>query len=162
MPFPTFEMPSNPVPKSTTIEVSYTRVANTHIAATIDRILQQDPDALLIIMGDHGSRRYYGDQWKVDDPNANFTPGNVDRDVMALDFFGILLAVHSQHRCDDLIYDTLTPVNLMRMVFACLSGQRSLLDDRAADISLYRGSNGPPYVAVRDGKRLNPWTKLAR
>lgn len=141
---------------------SRTRVANAHIASTTDRILQQDPDALLIIMGDHGSHRYYGDQWKVDDPNANFAPGNIDKNVMALDFFGILVAVHSKQRCDDFIYDTLTPVNLMRVVFACLSGRHSLLDGKAADISLYRGSSGPPYVAVQDGKRLSPWTRLAR
>ena len=124
----------------------------------IDKIWQADPDALIIVMGDHGSYRY-SDAWKKGsyDPNTTFHAEGLDSDLVTLDYFGIMMAVGSHGKCDDLIYPTLTPVNLMRIIFACLSGDRTLLDKRAADISLYPYG---PYMTVQDGKILKPWLKI--
>jgi len=64
-------------------------------------------------------------------------------------------------RVTDFIYDHLTPVNLMRVIFSCLSGDRKLLDGRVEDISIFRpwfASEGYGlYMAVKDGKILKPW-----
>lgn len=51
-----------------------------------------------------------------------------------------LIAIYSKGRCDSYVYPTVTPVNVMRVIFACLSGDRSLMQPLATDISLlWRG-----------------------
>jgi hypothetical protein len=146
-----------------------TRKANVHMLATIDKILAVDPDALIIIMGDHGSYRY-NEAWKgADNPNDAFKAHGLDSDVMTVDYFGILMAIRSRDQCNDLIYENLTPVNLMRVIFSCLSGDRNLLYGRVADISIFPyflsmldSFPSALYMAVKDGKILKPWVKIQR
>ena len=124
---------------------------------------------LIIIMGDHGSYRY-SEAWEgADNPNDAFKVNGLDSDVMAVDYFGILMAIRSRGQCDDFIYENMTPVNLMRVIFSCLSGDRELLNGRAADISIFpHGLSGIVYVpsgiymTVKDGKILKPWIKMQR
>ena len=52
------------------------------------------------------------------------------------------MAIRSRGQCDDMIYDTMTPVNLMRIIFSCMSGDTQLLDGRVEDISIFPGE-GP-------------------
>jgi hypothetical protein len=90
--------------------------------------LEVDPEAFIVVMGDHGSWRYNKAWDGEDNPNDSFKVKGLDSDVITLDLFGIMLAVRSRGQCDDFIYDHLTPVNLMRVIFSCLSGDRKLLD----------------------------------
>ena len=87
-----------------------TRKANAHMLPTIDKILAIDPDALIVIMGDHGSYRY-SEAWGPDNPNDAFKVNGLDSDLMAVDYFGIMMGIRSRGQCDDLVYDTMTPVN---------------------------------------------------
>jgi hypothetical protein len=146
-----------------------TRMANAHMLPTIDKILAIDSDAVIIIMGDHGSYRYSGAWVGADNPNDAFEANGLDSDLMTVDYFGILMAIHSRGHCDSFVYETLTPVNLMRVLFSCLSDDRNLLDQRAPDISIFpqgvSGSIFAPtslYMTVKDGKILKPWIKLDR
>ena len=64
-----------------------TRKANAHMLPTIDRILAIDPDALIIIMGDHGSYRY-SEAWEgANNPNDAFKVNGLDSDVMTRRLF---------------------------------------------------------------------------
>ena len=144
-----------------------TRKANAHMPPTIDRILAIDPDALIIIMGDHGSYRYSGAWEGANNPNDAFKVNSLDSDLMAVDYFGILMAIRSSGRCNDYIYESMTPVNLMRVIFSCLSGRRELLDSKSADISMFpHGLSGLVYVpsgiymAVKNGTILKPWVEM--
>ena len=146
-----------------------TRKANVHMLETIDRILEIDSNALIVIAGDHGSYRY-GDAWRgASNPNDAFKANGLDSDAIAVDYFGIMTAIHSRGQCDDLIYETMTPVNLMRVIFSCLSGERELLHGRVADISIFPGGlityfDHPSsiYMTVKDGKILKPWIQIQR
>jgi hypothetical protein len=146
-----------------------TRKANVHMLRTIDRLLEIDPDALIILAGDHGSYRY-GDAWRgADNPNDAFEAKGLDSDAVTVDYFGILMAIHSRGQCDDLIYESMTPVNLMRVIFSCLSGDRELLHGRVADTSIFPAGlvtyfDVPKsiYMTVKDGKILKPWIKIQR
>jgi hypothetical protein len=80
-----------------------------------------------------------------------------------------LMAIHSRGQCDDLIYESMTPVNLMRVIFSCLSGDRELLHGRVADTSIFPAGlttyfDVPTsiYMTVKDGKILKPWIKIQR
>jgi hypothetical protein len=146
-----------------------TRKANAHMLLTIDKILSVDPEALIILMGDHGSFRYSEAWVGADDPNEAFKINEIDSDIIAADYFGIMMAIRSRGRCDGMIYENMTPVNLMRTIFSCLSGDSQLLAGRADDISIFPGGVSSTirvptglYMAVQGGRILKPWVKVQR
>lgn len=130
--------------------------ANRHMLATIDRIRTKDPDAVIILFGDHGGHRYVG-LGESADPNATFQAAGVPTEHVTLDRFGIMIAVGSAGACDAYFTDGTTPVNILRSLFACLVGDMKLLDRRAADVALYRTRKGGLFATARDGRALPEW-----
>lgn len=133
-----------------------TKLANAHMLETIDRIRAVDPEAVIIIFGDHGAHRYnklaFGQ-----DPEVAFQEEGVSPEIAALDDSGIMIAFGSQGLCDDDVYEGMTPVNMMRSLFACLAEDKSLLDERVADITLYRNAKQQLFMTAKDGKALPKW-----
>ena len=132
----------------------------------VKAIRERDPKAVIILLGDHGGLRYravWGRSYffarRGDDPNAAMDAVGVDPQLVALDIAGIMIAIYSGGRCDSLIYPGMTPVNVMRVIFACLSHDSRLLEHRASDITLI-----PPkkrvWVVARDGAPLPRWLRL--
>jgi hypothetical protein len=137
-----------------------TKLANTNMLETIDRIRTTDPEAVILIFGDHGAHRY-NRLAAVSDPNAAFKEAGVTPEKAALDDFGIMIAVGSGGRCNDEVYTGMTPVNMLRSLFSCLSEDPALLDNRAADISLYRAKGGSKiFKTAEDGKALPEWKEF--
>lgn len=136
-----------------------TAEANTHMLETMDRIRAVDPDAVIVVFGDHGAHRY-NRLGAGADPNADFKAAGVSAETVALDEFGIMIAVGSNGRCDDYVHEGMTPVNMMRAVFACLAEDKGLLEARADDITLYRGRNRRLLLTARDGKPLPAWEEF--
>lgn len=134
-----------------------TAQANADMLKTIDRIRSSDPDAVVIIYGDHGSHRY-NELWDSDDPNAAFSAAGVPVEIVTLDQFGIMIAVASGGLCEDYFYNGITPVNIMRAVFACLSGDPKLLSEKAEDISLFKGEAATLWQATEQGRILPAWS----
>lgn len=130
--------------------------ANSHMLETIDRIKAEDPEAVIIIFGDHGALRY-NKIWGSGDPHQGFRSAGVPAEVVALDTFGIMIAIHSGGLCDDYAYPGMTPVNIMRTVFACLAGDRKLMGKKAADITLFRRDEGVLRLVAKDGVALPNW-----
>lgn len=133
-----------------------TEQANTHMLETIDRIRGVDPDAVIVIYGDHGSHRY-NKIWQAPDPNAEFAKAGVPVEHVTLDQFGIMIAVASGGACDNYFYAGLTPVNILRAVFACLSEDQSLLNAKVDDTSLFKGAGDDLWRAADRGKILPAW-----
>jgi len=134
--------------------------ANRHMLETIDRIKAADPQAVIIIFGDHGAMRY-NKIWGGGEPNAAFQRAGVATEVVTLDRFGIMIAIHSAGLCDGYVYLTMTPVNMMRSVFACLAGDRKLLDRRVPDITLFGGKKkGELRLVAQDGVPRPTWERF--
>ena len=94
----------------------------------VDLIIADDPDAVIVIQGDHGPR--LGIDWTQ--------PGGVflDDDM----YFSIFSAIRLPEDCDVDIPPDLTPVNDFRIVRACLEGgEPVLLPDRRFPIQAERG-----------------------
>ncbi|HKJ54412.1 MAG TPA: sulfatase-like hydrolase/transferase [Nitriliruptoraceae bacterium] len=94
----------------------------------VDQILADDPDAVIIIQGDHGPR--LGIDWTQ--------PGGVflDDDM----HFSILSAMRLPAGCDVEAPDDMTPVNTFRIVTACLEGtEPDLLPNERFPIQAERG-----------------------
>ena len=141
--------------------VERTRRANAHSLQVIDRLAAKDPTAVIVVFGDHGAWRYRG-AWALDaDPNRSFRHAEVSPEIVALDIFGTMIAVRSSGRCDDFFYPSITPVNLTRVLLACLANDRGLLARRAADISLFR-SRGRLYLAAQEGRALPEWKSFRK
>jgi len=141
--------------------VERTIKANEHMLDLIDRIRAKDPSAVIVIIGDHGAWRYRK-VWMLDrDPHRAFEQAGVTTETVALDLFGTMIAVHSNGLCDDYIYSTITPINVMRAVFACLAGDRSVLEERPEDISIFPLGRDLLRVA-QDGRPLPRWEKIDR
>lgn len=133
-----------------------TAIANAHMLETIDRIHAADPEAVIVIFGDHGGHRYNG-LGNAADPNAAFKDAGVTPEIVTLDESGIMIAIGSAGRCDAYVYDGMTPINMMRTVFACLAEDPALLDTRADDITLYRQKTRNLLITARNGNALPAW-----
>lgn len=136
--------------------------ANEHMSKVIEAIKQRDPDAIIVLIGDHGSWRYRDVWGKRGDPNPIMTAAKIEPAVVTLDVFGVMIAIYSNGRCDSYVYPTVTPVNVMRVIFACLSGDRSLMQPLAADISLLWRGKQKLWLTARDGKVLPRWERFQR
>jgi len=134
-------------------------LANSEILGIVDHVIQNDPSAFVVLMGDHGAVRFR-DVWQTGDEqdlHEILSIRQVEEDKLALDLFGILLAIRypsdHDHRYDNAI---MSPVNLFRYVFSVLSDDEELLEAKAEDKSFFRTG----YVAVEDGQPLNHWDEI--
>lgn len=139
---------------------SRTKQANAHMIRVMDAIIAKDPNAIIAITGDHGAWRYRSAWSRDPDPNKSIEMENVEPSRVARDLFGVMLAVRSSGRCDALQSSSVTPVNLMRMLFACLSGQHELPSNRPADISIAKLGRSL-YLVARDGSALAKWESFS-
>ena len=86
---------------------------NRQFTALIERLLARDPQALVLLHSDHGPA--FGVDWSVG--NDQWTRDAFD------ERFAILMAVRLPSECKQLAYPALSPVNLFRVVFACVEGK---------------------------------------
>ena len=136
--------------------VEATARANEHMLSVIDAIAAKDPEAIVVIIGDHGAWRYRK-VWTLDaDPNRAFEKAGIDPEIITYDIFGAMIAVRSRGRCDDRVYPGVTPVNVMRIVIACLAQDPKLLENRPEDISLFV-LRGKLWLTAKDGQPLAKW-----
>ncbi len=104
------------------------RCLHTQLTTAVDRILAEQPDALIVIQGDHGPR--LGIDWDVPDGVL------LDQEM----HFSILSTIRLPSACDGMVVpDDLTPVNTFRIARACLEGtDPELLPDRRFPIHAVR------------------------
>ena len=91
---------------------------NRSISGAIDRILEQAKDrSVIVVLSDHGSASLgnTSDPYRFKERSSN------------------LIAIHLPEICDRSgLYPTLTPVNILRLVFdGCLGTEFGLLEDRS-------------------------------
>jgi hypothetical protein len=139
--------------------IERTQQANQRMLLVVDRIIRDDPAGIVVIIGDHGAWRFAGAAYTDPDPNRALKHYGITPKAGTLDLFGVMIAIRSAGLCDDLIYPGLTPVNVMRVVFACLAERHDLLERKADDISIFHVSN-KLWLAGRDGHALPDWQEF--
>jgi len=87
------------------------RCVNRQQRALLAQLLRDDPEAIVLLSGDHGPR-LLGLRSSIDE----LTPPQIRERL------GILAALRLPAECQTGLRDDLTPVNFMRTVFACLGG----------------------------------------
>ena len=93
--------------------ISNLKCVNKQLRHTITRIRKDDPSAIIIVHGDHGT-----------DFTLNWEQGPLDWTGEQLaERFGIQIAMHLPKECRHLSYEGISPVNIFEVVFACLEGR---------------------------------------
>jgi len=133
--------------------------ANPKILRMIDGIVERDPTAIIVVIGDHGAWRWRwvwgGDQ----DLNQLILARGVTGETLALDLFGVFFGIRGagEGECFDRLHSS---VNLFRCIFAELAEDDAILTSFADSESLLNASRGRTYVGARDGRALRRWTLL--
>ena len=128
----------------------WARSGQEQIRQIVGLIVERDPSALVVAVGDHGSLRHQN-AWKGPyDAVEVMRERGVSMEELALDMFSVRLAVRwpVPHATDGKI---LSHVNLFRYILAALRGEKQLPGNLQPDISLLDGGR---YIAVRDGAPL--------
>lgn len=89
------------------------RCASRAMLKLVEHLSKADPGAIIIIQSDHGTQF----TWKGVGPVGQ---NNIDA---LRERLGILMAIHAPAHCMDRLYDGITPVNILRFAYACVTGE---------------------------------------
>lgn len=108
------------------------------ITKLVDKILENDPDAIIIVQSDHGSLTLN----QVNKLVAHY------EDFDYIDSFNILSAYKVPSSCEQYLNDNFTAVNTFRFIFSCLDGKEpQLLKDNHSYI----------YFSHLDMQNITSW-----
>lgn len=132
------------------------REANESLTQIINLIETEDPEALLIIMADHGG--YVGME-RPQDGNVNTEDRNKIYSI-----FSSIMAIRWPGEVPDFDNELKTPVNMFRLLFSHLSEDNSLLEHLQKDVSfgaIYKGAPAGVYVLIdENGKTVFEFARL--
>ena len=101
--------------------VSQLQCANKQMLEAVDKIIDNDKDAIIIIQSDHGWQTQNQDQ-------IDFSSWSKSQ---YLESYAILNVLKIPSHCNDVLYPSISPVNTFRVVFSCIGFRRfDLLPDR--------------------------------
>jgi tetratricopeptide (TPR) repeat protein len=134
--------------------------AETNLHTIVDIILKEDPDSIIIAMGDHGARRFnHVECGPSDDPTTNIKEKGFSPHLIAQDQSSVFLAIHwpIPHFTQN---EVITPVRLYDHIFAAMTGDRSHLDNMMPNETFCRSNQFGRLLIARDGKPLDKWEKI--
>jgi len=121
--------------------VGQVQCLNRHFIDLVDGIIARDPEAIIVLAGDHGPRHSVP---KV--PRARLDDFG---DVRIRESLGILNAIRVPEECAAPLNPRWTLVNTMRLVFACMGGQEPRLVEPKHFILRWNKSN-PDAGKIRE------------
>jgi len=128
--------------------------SNEELIYIVEDIIKRDPESVIILLGDHGSRRLDGlwvKEQTLETLEAKVRANGETLDSLTKDLFGILMAVRMPDGRQDISNGYhLSPANLFRHIFAALNEDPDILKGRVPSESKYL--NG--VAIARDGKTI--------
>ncbi len=125
------------------------------------RIIEMDPDAVVILMGDHGAWRFSGIMRgnESEDINDVIRKRGSTPEEVARDGSHIFLAIRTGKTPVDISYGyPMSPANLFRHVFSYLQDNTELLKQRVPSVTYLDKDT----IMVRDGIPLQNWEPVER
>jgi len=134
---------------------------NKKVIYMVSKINDIDPEAIVILYGDHGAMLYRG-IWsnfgnKIDINEAIYQRRGITGEHLANDMFGAFFAIKYPDGNTD-VYKKQTLVNVFRILFSQLSENNTLLENMPANESYIYGTKlgNKLYRVVKDGIYQNP------
>ncbi len=127
----------------------------------IDMILADDPEAVIILLGDHGSWRLLGifDDIDINDTKAlaaQLRKYNESLQSLVDDYFNVIFAVRMPGYEGDFSHGyAISTVNVFRHVFAALNNDPALLENRQPNISRLSKERHRKVQFVIEGKIIS-------
>jgi hypothetical protein len=142
--------------------------ADKNLIAMLEIIHRHDPEALVILIGDHAPHRYSGIERGAEDVNAIIRSCGIEPRLVGRDNTGVLCAIkwpieyYSEGK-------VISHVNLFRHIFAALAEDPSLITkDKEPDESYvpvassrWKYKRGILYRVAKDGVLLDNWETFA-
>lgn len=128
--------------------VQAVRETQSQIHKLVTTIIANDPDAVIIAMGDHGSLTHWNAENGQLEPDEMLRQRGVSVKQYALSLFGIRLAVRWPASWSKDI-SVLSPLNIFRYLFVALGHDSGLLQQLQTSFSMTA-----KYIVVRDGEVL--------
>lgn len=130
------------------------KCTNEQLLNFVDGILSTDPHAVILVHADHGSAFEVNWNLPIDHwPEKQFE-----------ERFGILMALKFPANCANQLYPSISPVNIYRVLFACLAGKTAKLYPDISYVSPYEKhpqyGTAHPYRKSANGIRQNHRTQL--
>ncbi len=134
----------------TTTYPIYFKEGQEQIKQVVTTIIEKDPQALILAIGDHGALRHYNINEVANNLKESLTKCEVTNKEFALDLFSVRCAIrwthpHKSHN------KVLSHVNIFPYIFESLGAGDSLLDNLQPNISIYALNNS---LVVSEGKVL--------
>ena len=125
--------------------------SNQQIADIVDYIITEDPQSVIILLGDHGAHRLRGITEDIGDDllklEARLQDNGESLKSLADDMFGTLMAVRMPDGARDISQGySMSHVNLFKHIFATLSDDAEILKERTPSWSIAHG-----FVFVKEG-----------
>ncbi|MDR1241340.1 MAG: LTA synthase family protein [Deltaproteobacteria bacterium] len=124
----------------------------------VDGIIANDPNSIIILIGDHGTHRLRAIWSEVRQRGSFLELNDVLRaegeslESLAHDIFGVMLAIRTPEGAKDISWGLpMSNINLFRHIFAWCNDDPGLLQDRVKQISNIGG-----FKLVEDGKIASP------
>ena len=130
--------------------------ADTVFLKLVDLILEQDSEAFIILISDHGATRYRRVDHGGNDIHMLLKKRGFQEEVVAQDLFGTFLAIKFPQNAEAPL-GVISHVNLFRYIFSVLCENDSILQTKVDDESYRHIDDGEAYIVVRDGKPLKRW-----
>ncbi|WP_320174834.1 sulfatase-like hydrolase/transferase [Maridesulfovibrio sp.] len=130
------------------------------IIRTIEIIKKNDPNPLIVAVGDHGAHRYnHIECGEGNNPNDIIRSRGFSPSLIAKDKCSVFLGIHWSgiHYSDGHV---LSHVTLFNHILASLSEDRTLLDDMMPNISFCNSNQFGRLIIARDGVALDNWEKV--
>ena len=128
---------------------------NPRFLELVDSIIEADPQAVILMLGDHGAWRYRGlaNHDVRTDLSIVLQREGINEHILALDLFGVFQGIRHPGG-DPAQLATPSNVNLFRRLFAALADDAGIAD--LPDETFFQ-RRGDLYVVVRDGRPLERW-----
>jgi hypothetical protein len=111
------------------------KCVNQQVLGLIDKILERDSKAVIILHADHGTA--FSVDWSLP---IDKWPGSQSEER-----FAILMALRFPVQCSEHLYDNVSPVNIYPLLFACLQGDEPEL---LPDISYISPKDDHPQYGI--------------
>lgn len=128
--------------------------SNPKILNTVDRIIEKDPNAIIILYGDHGAVKYRDIWTNRGDKSIEeiiYERKKISMEDLGLDLFGVFTAIRFPNG-DPSFFDGKTYVNLFRMLFSKLSGDNPPIPNQ--EDASFLNASGKIYKIMVNGKAL--------
>lgn len=122
------------------------------IRQTVDLILQEDPDACIILAGDHGATKFRNSWEGLGDINYNMRSRNLEPAFVARDVVEVLVAARYPKAKGTILQIPVSHGNLLRDMFLALGLSQNGISPRVEQTTWMGG-----FLIARGGQYLTDW-----